>query len=113
MEALPGFLLAALALAGSPGPATLSLTATGAAFGARRGLLYLAGIVLGMVIVMAVVASGLIGLLLAVPGAAAIVGALAAIYFLYLAWCIATAPPIDEWAAERRAPSFTAGFLLS
>ena len=113
MDALPGFLLAAVALAGSPGPATLSLTATGAAFGARRGLLYLAGIVIGMVVVMAVVASGVVGLLLGVPGAATIVSVLAAIYFLYLAWCIATAPPIDEQATQRRAPSFTAGFLLS
>ena len=113
MDALPGFLLAAVALAGSPGPATLSLTATGAAFGARRGVLYLMGIVIGMVAVMAVVASGVVGLLLAVPGATTIVTVLAALYFLYLAWCIATAPPIDEQAAERRPPSFAAGLLLS
>ena len=113
MDALPGFLLAAVALAGSPGPATLSLTATGAAFGARRGLLYLGGIVIGMVVVMAIVASGLVGLLLAVPGAATIVSVLAAGYFLYLAWCIATAPPLDEQAGDRRAPTFAAGFLLS
>src|SRR5258708_32189598 len=58
MDGLPAFLLAAVALAGSPGPATLSLTATGAAFGARRGAAYLAGIVVGMVAVMAVVARG-------------------------------------------------------
>jgi threonine/homoserine/homoserine lactone efflux protein len=113
MDALLGFVLAGVALAGSPGPATLSLTATGAAFGARRGLLYLAGIVIGMVVVMAVVASGVVGLLLAVPGATIVVTVLAAIYFLYLAWCIATAPPLDERAAERRAPSFAAGFMLS
>jgi threonine/homoserine/homoserine lactone efflux protein len=54
VEGLPAFLLAAVALAGSPGPATLSLTATGAAFGARRGAAYLAGIVVGMVAVMAI-----------------------------------------------------------
>jgi threonine/homoserine/homoserine lactone efflux protein len=113
MDGLAGFLLAALALAGSPGPATLSLTATGAAFGARRGIGYLAGIVVGMVVVMAVVASGLVGLLLAVPGAAPIVGALAAVYFLYLAWRIATAPPLAEEAGQRRPPTFAAGLLLS
>src|SRR5215510_4332931 len=81
MDALPGFILAAVALAGSPGPATLSLTATGAAFGARRGAAYLAGIVAGMVGVMAVVASGLVGLLLAVPGAAPVVSVLAGAHF--------------------------------
>ena len=113
MDALPGFLLAAVALAGSPGPATLSLTATGAAFGARRGLLYLAGIVIGMVAVMAVVASGMVGLVLAVPVAVPVVATAAAAYFLYLAWCIATAPPIDHQMASRRPPGFATGFLLS
>jgi threonine/homoserine/homoserine lactone efflux protein len=113
VEALPGFLLAAVALAGSPGPATLSLTATGAAFGARRGAAYLAGIVVGMVAVMAIVASGLVGLLLAVPGATPVVTVLAAAYFLYLAWRIATAPPLSEAAGQSRAPTFTGGLLLS
>ena len=109
MDGLPGFLLAAVALAGSPGPATLSLTATGAAFGAGRGVAYLAGIVVGMVAVMAIVASGLVGLLLAVPGATPVVTVLAAAYFLYLAWRIATAPPLAEDMAERRAPTFVGG----
>jgi threonine/homoserine/homoserine lactone efflux protein len=113
MEGLPAFLLAAVALAGSPGPATLSLTATGAAFGARRGAAYLAGIVIGMVAVMAVVASGLVGLLLAVPGATPVVTVLAAAYFLYLAWRIATAPPLAADTAQRRPPIFVGGLLLS
>ena len=113
MDGLAGFLLAAVALAGSPGPATLSLTATGAAFGARRGIAYLTGIVIGMVAVMAVVASGLVGLLLAVPGATPVVTVLAAVYFLYLAWRIATAPPLTEGQGEGRAPTLVAGLLLS
>lgn len=113
MDGFLGFLLAAVALAGSPGPATLSLTATGAAFGAGRGLPYLAGIVAGMVLVMAAVAGGLIGLLMAVPGATPVVTGLAAAYFLYLAWRIAMAPPLAEDSGGRRAPSFVAGLLLS
>lgn len=113
MEALPGFLIAAVALAGSPGPATLSLAATGAAFGARRGAAYLLGIVLGMVAVMAIVASGVVGLLLAVPGAGPAVTVLAALYFVWLAWCIATAPPLGESGPERPPPTFAAGLLLS
>lgn len=113
MEALPGFLIAAVALAGSPGPATLSLAAAGAAFGARRSTAYLLGIVLGMVAVMAIVASGVVGLLLAVPGAAPVVTVLAALYFVWLAWRIATAPPLAEGGPERPPPTFTAGLLLS
>jgi threonine/homoserine/homoserine lactone efflux protein len=113
MDGLMGFLLAAVALAGSPGPATLSLTATGAAFGARRGIGYLAGIVIGMVAVMAIVASGVVGLVLAVPGATPVVTVMAAAYFLYLAWRIATAPPLTDGNGQRRTPTFVAGLALS
>jgi threonine/homoserine/homoserine lactone efflux protein len=112
MENLPGFILAGIALAGSPGPATLSLAAIGAAFG-RRGLAYMAGINIGMVGVMAITASGVAGVLLALPGAAPVVAALAALYFVYLAWRIATAPPLSDKAVERPQPSFAAGLLLS
>ena len=113
MDVLPGFLLASIALAGSPGPATLSLAAAGAAFGARRVAGYFAGILLGMVGVMAIVASGIVGLLLAEPGATPIVTALAAVYFVWLAWRIATAPPLTDEAGDHRPPSFLGGLGLS
>ena len=113
MEALPGFLLASVALAGSPGPATLSLAAAGAAFGARRVVGYFIGIVAGMVAVMAITASGLVGLLLAVPGATPVVTVAAAVYFVWLAWRIATAPPLDQEAGQRRPPSLAGGLALS
>lgn len=103
----------ALRLAGSPGPATLSLAAAGAAFGARRGLGYLSGIVIGMVAVMGITATGVVGLLLALPGATPVVVALAAAYFVYLAFCIATAPPLTAGSQERRLPSFAGGIFLS
>jgi threonine/homoserine/homoserine lactone efflux protein len=113
MEGLLGFILAGLALAGSPGPATLSLAATGAAFGSRRGLGYMAGIVGGMVIVMAITATGVTGVLLALPGATPVVAAIAALYFVYLALRIATAPPLAENAGQGREPSFIGGVFLS
>lgn len=113
MAGLLGFALAGVALAGSPGPATLSLAAVGAAFGARRGLFYMAGIVAGMLVVMAVVAAGLVGALLALPGATPLVTALAGAYFLYLAFRIATAPPLAEPLGGERPPSFAGGLFLS
>jgi threonine/homoserine/homoserine lactone efflux protein len=113
MDALPAFALAGLALAGSPGPATLSLAAAGAAFGARRGLGYMSGIVGGMLVVMGIAASGAMGVLLAIPGATPVVVAAAAFYFVYLALRIATAPPLAESAATRRPPSFAGGLFLS
>jgi len=112
MEGLLGFVLAALALAGSPGPATLSLAAAGAAFGPRRALGYMAGLVIGMVAVMAITATGVVGVLLALPGATPVVVALAAAYFAYLAVRIATAPPLAEDAGQRQ-PSFAGGVFLS
>ena len=112
MESLPGFILAALALCGSPGPATVSLAATGAAFGSR-GLGYMSGIDAGMVVVMTVTAAGVTGLVLAIPGAKPVVAILAALYFIHLAYRIATAPPLAQGDPQRREPSFTAGVLLS
>ncbi len=113
MDGLLSFLVAGFALAGSPGPNTLSLAATGAAFGARRGLGYATGLVVGMVAVMLVTASGVVGVLLAVPGATPVVVAVAAAYFLYLAFRIATAPPLAENGGQDRRPSFAAGVFLS
>lgn len=113
VEGVLGFILAGFALAGSPGPNTLSLAATGAAFGVRSGLRYLTGITLGMVVVMVIVATGVVGLLLALPGVAPIVTDMAAVYFAYLAFRIATAPPLNERKMQQRPPSFTGGMFLS
>lgn len=113
MDVLPGFLVAAALLAGSPGPATLSLAASGAAFGARRSWPYLAGLVAGMAVVVALVASGLVGLTLALPGVGPAVTALAGLYLVWLAWRIATAPPLAGDGGHGDPPGMAAGLLLS
>ncbi len=113
METWIGFLMAGVALTGSPGPATLSIAATGAAFGRRRGFPYYLGIQIGMVLVMAITASGAAGLLLALPGMRPIVAVLAVAYFAYLAFRIATAPPLSDTEAQRRAPPLIAGVGLA
>jgi threonine/homoserine/homoserine lactone efflux protein len=113
MAELPSFVLAALALAGSPGPNTLSLAAVGAAFGRLRGMRYMIGLTLGMVFVIAIVGSGVSGILLALPGAAPVITLVAAAYFVYLAYRIATAPPLNEDAGARAAPQWFEGTFLS
>ena len=113
MDGLLGFAVAGFALAGSPGPNTLSLAATGAAFGARRGVGYMAGVNIGMVAVMAITASGVVSLLLAAPGTTPIVTTAAAGYFAFLAYRIATAPPLTENTEFGRQPSFAGGVFLS
>jgi hypothetical protein len=55
-----------------------SLPLCGAAFGVSRGLGYMVGIVAGVAAMMVLVATGLTGLMLALPGAAPAVAALAA-----------------------------------
>jgi threonine/homoserine/homoserine lactone efflux protein len=114
LENLLGFIVAGIALMGSPGPNTLGLAAAGAAFGARRSLAYMIGLTSGMVAVMTIIASGVAGLLLALPGVAPAVTVLAAIYFIWLAWRIATAPPAGEAASGASAsPRFALGFAQS
>ncbi|MDA1090051.1 MAG: LysE family translocator [Proteobacteria bacterium] len=113
MEGLFGFILAGFALLASPGPASLSLAAVGAAFGARSGLSYLAGIMVGVFIVMGIIATGVMGVMLALPGAAPILTTLAAIYIFFLAYRIATAPPLTETTNNVRKPSFIGGMFLN
>jgi threonine/homoserine/homoserine lactone efflux protein len=112
-EALLALIGAGLALAGSPGPNTMSLAAAGAAFGVRRSFPFMAGLAIGMVAVIVIVASGTVAILLAVPGIAPVLAVAAVLYFIYLAWKIATARPTAEATAQARAPSALSGILQS
>ena len=105
-------LLAALALMGSPGPATMSCTAMGAAYGWRRALPYVAGIMAGTGTVTLMIAAGITGLLLAIPGARIVLVAGGTAYILYLAWKIATAPPLERSTDHVQAPGFFAAWLF-
>lgn len=111
-DELLGFVLAGLALTGSPGPANLGLAAAGAAFGVRRGLLLSAGIIAGVFAVMVLTASGLAAAALAQPGLGPILKAAAALYMVWLAWRIATAPPLSADGPRRAPPSFGTGLYL-
>ncbi|MGR3620356.1 MAG: LysE family translocator [Roseovarius sp.] len=115
MDALWSFLIAAFALTGSPGPNTLSLAGVGASFGRRRGVAYLTGLTIGMVLVIAIVGTGISGAIMTLPGISPVVTGLAAAYFLYLAWRIATAPPLPEIGrlAPEAGPRWYEGIVLS
>ena len=64
---LLSLIVASVVVMGSPGPSTISVTAVGTAFGSRRSLGYLSGLIAGMVAVLLAVATGVVSLLLAVP----------------------------------------------
>jgi threonine/homoserine/homoserine lactone efflux protein len=102
--------LTALAIMGSPGPATVSLTAAGSAYGVRRSLPYLAGIVVGTWLVLALVATGVTTLLLALPGLHPVLLGASAAYILWLAWHLARAPAARDGDAP--VPSARGGLLL-
>ena len=123
MEQVPSFsgiwrplmslLLASLVAMGSPGPSTMSVTAAGAAFGFRRSLAYVAGIVLGTTAVLLTVSAGVVSMLMSLPPLAPLLVGASAAYIAYLAFKIATAPPLSRQDREADAPSFAGGFLLA
>ena len=113
MEIIIGFLVASLALTGSPGPNTLSLAAVGSGFGRRHGFPYMTGLNIGMALVIALTGSGISVAILSFPGVAPVIVTAAALYFLWLAWRIATAPPVGEAKGIEHAPRWHEGVFIS
>jgi threonine/homoserine/homoserine lactone efflux protein len=109
---LGSLIVASLAIMGTPGPATISLTAAGSAHGVRRSLNYLGGIVAGTTVVLLAVATGITAALLAVPAVRPVLLVCSAAYIVWLAYHIATAPPMAEGAAQRDAPGLAGGLIL-
>jgi threonine/homoserine/homoserine lactone efflux protein len=112
-QQLLALVLAATVVMGSPGPSTVSVTAVGAAFGLRSSLGYASGLVLGTITVLLVVAAGIVGMLASIPGLATLLAILSAAYILYLAFKIATAPPLAERGSTATKPDFLGGFMLA
>jgi threonine/homoserine/homoserine lactone efflux protein len=105
--------LAAIPLMGSPGPATMSLAGLGSAYGVRAALPFLGGIILGTFAVLTLIASGVTALLLTLPALVAALTAAAALYILWLAWKIATAPVGAGTLDGRPPPRFLGGLALA
>jgi len=96
----------------TPGPGVLSLAGVGAAFGWRQGLLYMAGLFLGHVIVSVAVITGLAAILLAEPIVRTILLFLSAAYLSYLAVRIALAGSKISFTEIIKAPGFMTGMIL-
>lgn len=110
--AIGPLLVTSLAIMGSPGPATISMTAAGSAFGVRRSAGYLVGIIAGTLIVLVAVATGITATLLAVPAMRTVLISVSAAYILWLAYHIATAPALSSRTATSAAPSLIGGTLF-
>jgi threonine/homoserine/homoserine lactone efflux protein len=105
--------VASLAIMGSPGPATISLAAAGSAYGLRRSLAYLLGMIVGTTLVLLAVASGITATLLAVPALRPVLFVISAAYILWLAYHIATAPPLGRRSETSGAPSLVGATVLA
>ncbi len=110
---LLSLIVASLLVMGSPGPSTISVTAVGAAFGLRRSIAYMSGLIAGTLAVLFAVATGVVAVLLAVPQFSPVLLVASAAYILYLAFRIATAPPLAKHDERVAAPSFAGGVLLA
>jgi threonine/homoserine/homoserine lactone efflux protein len=86
------FLLAAVALLGSPGPGIAALLAVTRGGGLRAGLRYYAGLQVGLALAAAISAAGLFSLLAAFPVLLKAASVVAVLYLVVLAWKIGTAP---------------------
>jgi threonine/homoserine/homoserine lactone efflux protein len=104
--------LTSLAIMGSPGPATVSLVAASSAYGVRRSLPYLVGIIAGTTAVLVAVATGITAALLAAPAIGPILIVVSAAYILWLAYHIATAPPLARQTDASGSPSLGGGTFL-
>jgi threonine/homoserine/homoserine lactone efflux protein len=105
------FMASAVALLGSPGPGIAALLAIGRVEG-WGGLRYYAGLQLGLAIAFGATAVGLLSLLEAVPFAARAMTLVSAVYLIYLAYRIATAPVASTLQGAQARSSLMSGFAL-
>jgi threonine/homoserine/homoserine lactone efflux protein len=104
--------LISLAIMGSPGPATISLVAAGSVHGVSRSFPYLLGIIVGTTLVLVAVATGITAAFLAVPGIGSVLIWISVAYILWLAYHIATAPPLSKLTEASNAFSLIGGAIL-
>lgn len=96
----------------TPGPGVLSTAGVGAAYGARGGLRYVAGLWIGNNLVLAAVITGLAAIVLSVPVVRWVLMALSMGYLVYLAARIAFAGAKVAFIEAKSAPGIRAGVLL-
>ncbi|MCU4158860.1 LysE family translocator [Acidiphilium sp. AL] len=102
MTALPGLVLFAVAMSGTPGPNNVMVTASGATFGLRRTMPHVLGISVGFPVMILMIGLGLGPVLIANPAVHRGFKWLGIAYMVWLAARIATARRPDAKGANRR-----------
>ena len=96
---------------GTPGPANMALLATGARFGFRAALPFVAGVVLGKQLIIWPIGFGLMELAEAAPAVFTALKYISAAYIIWLAWKVANLR-LGQGAATTTAPGFAAGLIV-
>jgi threonine/homoserine/homoserine lactone efflux protein len=109
--AVISFLAFAASQVGTPGPANMALLATGARFGFRSALPFVAGVAVGKQLIIWPVGFGLMELAQQVPWAFAALKYASAAYIFWLAWKVANLR-LDHGREVERVPGFVAGLIV-
>lgn len=96
---------------GTPGPANMALMATGARFGLRAALPFVAGVALGKQLIIWPVGFGLMELSARVPWIFDVLKYASAAYIIWLAWKVANLR-LKPGQGDARAPGFAAGLIV-
>ena len=105
------FLLCALSQVGTPGPANMALLATGARYGFRSALPFVAGMAFGKQLIILPIGFGLMGLASTVPWLFIILKYVSAGYIFWLAWRVAHMR-LTLGAADCQALGFMSGLAV-
>jgi len=109
--ALGPLIIFALSQIGTPGPANMALLATGARFGFRAALPFVAGVALGKQLIIWPVGFGLMELSARAPLVFEALKYASAAYIIWLAWKVANLR-LNTDAAGAGAPGFAAGLIV-
>lgn len=96
---------------GTPGPANMALLATGARFGFRAALPFVAGVVLGKQLIIWPIGFGLMELAEAAPAVFSALKYISAAYIIWLAWKVANLR-LRPGTTDVQAPGFIAGLIV-
>ncbi|MDG1531683.1 MAG: LysE family translocator [Paracoccaceae bacterium] len=109
--AVGSFLLFAASQVGTPGPANMALMATGARFGLRASMRFVAGVALGKQLIIWPIGFGLMGLAQSLPWLFEALKWGSAAYIIYLAWRVANLR-LKPGQSTGNAPGFAAGLIV-
>ena len=96
----------------TPGPANMALLATGARFGFRAALPFVAGVALGKQLIIWPIGFGLMSVADSVPMLFEVLKWASVTYICWLAWKVANLRLAPDGASVEQAPGFAAGLVV-